>query len=59
MSRIAHLCHVSFAGLHALFPLLGALVAVRSGSDCIAKAIPGLGVCTSTYCKPERRVTIR
>lgn len=59
MSRIAHLCHASFASLHALFPLLGALVAARAESDCIATAIPGLGTCTSTYCKPERRTAIR
>ncbi len=59
MSRIAHFCHASFASLHALFPLLGALVAARAEGDCIAKAIPGLGACTSTYCKPERRVAFR
>lgn len=59
MSRLAHLCHTSFSSLHAWFPLFGALVAARSETDCIAKAIPGLGVCTSTYCKAERRATIR
>jgi len=62
MSRIAHFCHASFASLNARFPLLGALgalVAARAEGDCIAKAIPGLGACTSTYCKPERRVAFR
>jgi hypothetical protein len=59
MSRLVHFCNESFSGLYALFPLLGALIAPRTHDDCIAKAIPGLGTCKSTYCKAERRLAIR
>lgn len=55
MSRLVHLCTMSFPSLHGLFPMLGALLAARSEDACIAKAIPGLGACRSTYCKAERR----
>lgn len=56
MSRLVHLCTMSF---HGLFPMLGALLAARSDEACIAKAIPGIGTCRSTYCKAERRVASR
>jgi hypothetical protein len=59
MSRLVHLCAMSFPGLHGLFPLLGALLAARSDDACIVKAIPGLGTCRSTYCKAERRIASR
>jgi hypothetical protein len=44
--------------LNNLFPLLGAWLSARSDDACIAKAIPGLGTCRSTYCKAERRLAI-
>ena len=56
MRRLVHLCTMSFHGLNGLFPMLGALLAARSDDACIAKAIPGIGTCRSTYCKAERRI---
>jgi len=58
MSRLVHLCTASFPGLNSLLPLLGAWLSARSDDACIAKAIPGLGTCRSTYCKAERRLAI-
>ena len=55
MSRLAHYCQRSFAGLRSLLPMIGTLVAIRPESTCIASSIPGLGVCKSTYCQAERR----
>jgi hypothetical protein len=59
MSRLVHIYYASFSGLYALLPLLGALLSTQSDESCIAKSIPGLGACRSTFCKPERRVVIR
>ena len=58
MSRLAACCHRSLAGLRSLLPVLGALVAIRPESTCIATSIPGLGACKSTYCHAERRVRV-
>ncbi len=55
MSRFANLCRESFPTLLTAFPLFGLLLASRTPDDCIARRIPGLGECRSTYCKPVRR----
>lgn len=55
MARIAHFYSTSLIHLRSALPVLEALLAIRPENTAIATAIPGLGTCKSTYCKPERR----
>ena len=59
MRHWLHLYNTSRCGLRSLLPIVAALVTIRPEQSYIASSIPGIGACKSTFCKAERRASIR